>query len=308
MAAAVAGADRGTGDAGAVQERVTLCGVLEGDLELGIPELGCQRVGTDEWFVLSDCAVKTEITGIEEARGLAVEMPVNALLVGRGPGFGKRSGFGKRRSCLDCSLRDVAYFVRGRCVGRVRRLLEELTEWRAAGPGDYWLLESRLAEWIALVLDQPEFGEKECCCSRDESCDIAAIEAVAGALRENLGETPTIRDLARRHFINECKLKALFRRHFGVTIHGYLREQRMRHARRLLEGKPCGVLAAAQEVGYTNASHFARAFREVHGVNPQVVSRRRATGVAAGKPTRLAGGSPFGVEAEVEGTGLSWSI
>lgn len=289
---------------GSVGGQVTLGGVLEGDLELQIPEWGRRRVSRGEWFLLSDCSVRTEMAGVDSTRGLGVVLPVSKLLGGaRHP-----VELNTQMAALHCPLRDSACYVQGRCIGRVIQLLEELVMWEEHGLSRYWQHQSQMADWIGLILDQTECKVGSCCCNYNGAADIAAVEAVATQLRENLAEAHTIPELARRHFINECKLKVLFRRHFGMTIYSYLREQRMRYARRLLEKENCGVMTAAMEVGYSNASHFARAFRTVHGINPNELRKRYLAISNSGRLEQIKHELPFGAQADVEGFGLSWSI
>ncbi|MEM8549866.1 MAG: helix-turn-helix transcriptional regulator, partial [Verrucomicrobiota bacterium] len=56
---------------------------------------------------------------------------------------------------------------------------------------------------------------------------------------------------------------------YGNTVFGYLRAKRMERAYELLRDGANSVIEVACAVGYSNASHFARAFREHHGQNPR---------------------------------------
>jgi len=98
-----------------------------------------------------------------------------------------------------------------------------------------------------------------------------AVDDAVGILRAELEADHTIASLARRVGLNECSLKAAFRRLTGTTIAAYLREQRMLHARTLIEREGQSVQQAALAVGYSNPSHFAAAFRKVHGKAPSAL-------------------------------------
>lgn len=93
----------------------------------------------------------------------------------------------------------------------------------------------------------------------DETIDILNVE---------LDADHTIASLARRVGLNECSLKVAFRRVTGTTIAAFLRERRMHHARTLIQREGQSVQQAALSVGYANPSHFAAAFRKVHGLAP----------------------------------------
>jgi AraC-like DNA-binding protein len=96
----------------------------------------------------------------------------------------------------------------------------------------------------------------------------AAVDDAIDILGLELDTDHTIASLARRVGINECSLKAAFRQGTGTTIAAFLRERRMHHARALIEREGQGVQQAALSVGYANPSHFAAAFRKVHGLAP----------------------------------------
>lgn len=123
-------------------------------------------------------------------------------------------------------------------------------------------------------LERPELHAnpacRSCCCGRD----LQAIETAARHMEENLVEEHSLSGLARRVHLNEWKLKKGFKEHFGTTVFGYLREKRMEEAWRLLKVTDATVLEIANAVGYSNPSHFARAFRDAHALNPREVRRK----------------------------------
>lgn len=80
---------------------------------------------------------------------------------------------------------------------------------------------------------------------------------------------PTIQELSRMVALNEYSLKKGFKLLFGKTIFDFVRCLRMDNARHLLEDSSMSIGQVASMVGYTNASHFARAFRSEYGINPK---------------------------------------
>lgn len=63
----------------------------------------------------------------------------------------------------------------------------------------------------------------------------------------------------------------LFRRFQGVSPYQYLLRRKMTLAAELLVDRGCLVKEAAQQLGYTDAFHFARCFKAVHGVPPSAI-------------------------------------
>lgn len=98
--------------------------------------------------------------------------------------------------------------------------------------------------------------------------DFDALLAARSYIEHHVAEKVTIKDLARRSFLNEFKLKQGFRTCFGITIGAYQRACRMRAARRLLLEEGVLVKDAAWRVGYANVSHFIAAYREAYGETP----------------------------------------
>ena len=101
-----------------------------------------------------------------------------------------------------------------------------------------------------------------------------AVEEAVSILDQEWGAPPTITTLARRVGVNECYLKTDFREHTGLSIGEYVRKARMERALALIESNRCSVLQAATFVGYSNPSHFSRAFKRFHGYLPSSCTGR----------------------------------
>jgi len=84
----------------------------------------------------------------------------------------------------------------------------------------------------------------------------------------NFREDIKLLDLARRVGLPHTKLNQYFRRIYGTTVFGYLRELRMTEARFLLSRGDANVTEAAYSVGYSSLSHFAKVFKKYCGQAP----------------------------------------
>lgn len=87
-------------------------------------------------------------------------------------------------------------------------------------------------------------------------------------MRDVTAIPPTINCLARQVGINEFKLKKGFRELFGVSIYACHRNARMDLACRFMVEGRLNVCEVACAVGYSNPSHFSRAFRERFQISP----------------------------------------
>ena len=88
----------------------------------------------------------------------------------------------------------------------------------------------------------------------------------------DLNATPDLTRLARDCGTNRTSLQHLFQTQLGLSVFGYLREQRLQRVLVLLrEGR--GVDAVAQEVGYGSGHSLSRAFKQRFGIPPGALSR-----------------------------------
>lgn len=114
------------------------------------------------------------------------------------------------------------------------------------------------------------------------SQDAAAVPPEAGAagvypprllevqayLQAHLCEKMTIAHLCRRFAMSPTVLKSDFRRAFGVPIHSWLVQQRLKRARELLCTTQMPVQQVAQSVGYQGMSQFNAAFKRQYAMTP----------------------------------------
>ena len=95
----------------------------------------------------------------------------------------------------------------------------------------------------------------------------AALQA-RNIMLEFMAEPPSLKELARQVGMTHPRLSAVFQLLFGDTVFGFLREQRLERARRLLEKPRQGIAETAYDCGFSSPSHFTRAFTERYGRPP----------------------------------------
>ena len=67
---------------------------------------------------------------------------------------------------------------------------------------------------------------------------------------------------------NARRLNAAFKQCVGVTVFDFLREARMKEARRMLSETALDVQMISRELGYNSAANFSTAFRDRFGLSP----------------------------------------
>ena len=96
----------------------------------------------------------------------------------------------------------------------------------------------------------------------------ALAKNICSYLTEHIEQRITIAELAELFDVSAARIRSSFSGVYGMSIHSYMRAQRMRAAAKLLQSTDRTVLDIAGQFGYDNGSKFASAFRAVMGVTP----------------------------------------
>ncbi|NWN91632.1 DNA-binding response regulator [Marinobacter adhaerens] len=88
-------------------------------------------------------------------------------------------------------------------------------------------------------------------------------------LLKSLSETPTMQELEKLTGTNSKHLNTAFRACAGVTVYQYLREERMKEARSLLQQTQLSVQDIALQIGFRDSANFATAFKDRFGFTPR---------------------------------------
>ncbi|WP_409341823.1 helix-turn-helix transcriptional regulator [Paenibacillus sp. MBLB4367] len=148
-------------------------------------------------------------------------------------------------------------------------LLEQIVQCDYVIPVKKIFIESKVLELLAINLHRQLSGlepsRKQTVLRLDDKDKIVSAKEL---LLKHLEKPPSLLEMARMVGLNDYKLKAGFKEVFGTTLYRYLREERMRKAKMLLEQGEMNVGEVACAIGYSNPSHFAAAFKDRYGVNP----------------------------------------
>lgn len=86
-------------------------------------------------------------------------------------------------------------------------------------------------------------------------------------LNENIDRNIPLDELAGRFFVSKYYLCRAFKKHNGISIHGYINYKRVMYARQLIESGETAS-GAAYRVGFGDYSAFYRAYVKVFGKAP----------------------------------------
>jgi AraC-like DNA-binding protein len=103
-----------------------------------------------------------------------------------------------------------------------------------------------------------------------------------------LGASHTVDTLAALAGLSPSRYSALVRSRMGCAPKEYLKRLRMRRAAELLKTTDVPVKTIAREVGFGDALHFSRVFRQAHGRSPRAYREaRRAKRGSVGRKSEM---------------------
>lgn len=88
-------------------------------------------------------------------------------------------------------------------------------------------------------------------------------------LIRDLTSPPCLKQLSRQTGLNMNKLQQGFQRLYGASVYQYLHRYRMQEANRIFHETDMNVTQAAFAVGYSNVSHFSRAYKKHFNILPK---------------------------------------
>jgi len=97
---------------------------------------------------------------------------------------------------------------------------------------------------------------------------IDPIEAAKEYIDSHLNQEVSLEEVADFLGLNPSYFSQMFKQATQETFVHYRMKKRMELARRLLQDASLKIYDIAQEVGYTDYSHFARTFKRWHGLSP----------------------------------------
>ncbi len=105
--------------------------------------------------------------------------------------------------------------------------------------------------------------------------DLESMQHVEHILSSRLEGFPSLESLAHEVFMSTSKLKNLFKQVYGHTLYDYYNKSRLQRAKDLLITGQCSIKQAGSEIGFSNLSHFAKAFRKEFGILPRDLVKGR---------------------------------
>ncbi|MGH7550685.1 MAG: AraC family transcriptional regulator [Gemmatimonadota bacterium] len=155
-------------------------------------------------------------------------------------------------------LEEVNNFRHGGIETLARRVTRELRAGDSAAP---LAIE-------ALILDMLASAVRAVAGPKDAAGPPPWLERVRELVHAGFREAPKIAEVAQEVGVHPVHLARVFRQHFNIPLGTYVRRLRLEwSAERLLEGD-LPIAAIALEAGFSDQSHFTRAFKRHFGMTP----------------------------------------
>lgn len=149
-----------------------------------------------------------------------------------------------------------------------QKVLQELLRAPCHSMADRLFVQSKAMELVSFYINDLETVDQKCLQQPQTTNAQYVTDRAKAILRSSMQSPPTIQSLARMIGTNETKLKKSFRTHLGITVFGYLTACRMQRACELLEGSNLTISQIGAEVGYSERTHFTRAFSRYFNFSP----------------------------------------
>ena len=163
----------------------------------------------------------------------------------------------------------IDFHHRGPLAPVMDAALNQIINCPYAGPLGLIYQEGKAIELIAHKLAQIESNPQAApVLQKIYPEDIRRVRQARDLLMQNLENPPRLADLARAAGTSHTHLNRGFRKMYGTSVFGYLRQLRLEEARTLLEKGGMNVTEAAVAVGYNSISSFSRAFSAHFGSRP----------------------------------------
>ena len=167
------------------------------------------------------------------------------------------------------------------------RVLSEIDDAKKYHQFKGLFIEAKIIELTAIVLNSIFYESANVCPRRisekNESfdnnifseSDAVKIKMLWQRIKFNPADDYKSFNLARELGMSESKLTRLFHSVYGLSLHQYVKEQRLEKAASLILQSGMNISEVAEKCGYNNMSHFAKEFQKKFGITPKKFSTKK---------------------------------
>ncbi|HEY4208987.1 MAG TPA: helix-turn-helix transcriptional regulator [Puia sp.] len=162
-----------------------------------------------------------------------------------------------------------------------RQLLEDVFSSDHQSPLSHLLLQNRVLTLTekflnAFLIKAPLMKEAGGLKQRDKEKDLEALKDVERILSNNkLDKFPSIDNLSKTAMMSSTKLKTKFKQIYGMKLYEFYNRNRLEKAKEMLQTGKYSVKQVGLNIGFSNLSNFAKAFKKEFGILPKEIIKGR---------------------------------
>jgi len=162
-----------------------------------------------------------------------------------------------------------------------RQLLEDIFTADFQWPVTHLLLQNRVLmlteKFLHTFLTKvPLLKESGGLKQKDKEKDLEALKDVERILSNNkLDKFPSIDMLSKTAMMSSTKLKTKFKQIYGMKLYEFYNRNRLEKAKEMLQTGKYSVKQVGLNIGFSNLSNFAKAFKKEFGILPKEILKGR---------------------------------
>ena len=161
-----------------------------------------------------------------------------------------------------------------------RQLLEDIFEADRMSPIYHLLIQNRtlqLAEkFLSSFLTRSSLSLPDRTGGKSREKDLEALKSIVRILSDNqLNKFPSIEALSKTAMMSSTKLKSRFKQIYGMKLYEFYNRHRLEQAKEMLKTGNYSVKQVGVNIGFSNLSNFAKAFKKEFGLLPKEVLKNK---------------------------------
>ena len=170
----------------------------------------------------------------------------------------------------EVSKNALDYLVQNPNSPELNFVFQQIKDCPAEGKTRNLYMESKVMEILSLITHnlEQEQNRHHLPVKLDKK-DKCSLGKAITLMKRNLSAYPSISQLAQTANMSPSCFQMAFRQFYGTTAYEYLKVLRMNHALLLLRDSDDNIRNVALKVGYRNAGHFSKLFKDTFGMGPK---------------------------------------
>lgn len=176
---------------------------------------------------------------------------------------------GRFGSAYETSKNALDFLIENPNSPELNFVFQQIKDCPAIGNTRNLYMEGKIIEILSLIINTMEIEKNRPHLSvKLDRKDKRNLNKVITFMKHNLSAYPSIKELSKMANMSCSRFQMAFRQVYGTTVYEYLKVMRMNYALLLLQDTDDKIYHIALKVGYKNAGHFAKRFKETFKMSP----------------------------------------